>query len=270
MIDNTNPQGTRVLKQEIAGAAIDVMRLVVESYEGTGRDAALSSGQVVAGKTGTSENYKDSWFCGITPQMSVALWMGDPSNVAQIPSSISVCSAFATFMNAYMEGRSVQEFPKVAAPTYTKKFKNADLDLTLTSPLPGPKDTTGMTEEEARALLSGHTVVYREAYSDTVPAGSVISQFSEDGMVVVVISKGPEKGATDPTKPGTTDPTKPDPGKPDPGQPTPDPGSGENPTPTPDPGGSGSGEPSGQDDGGSAPVADDPGDDDGEDVSVAG
>ena len=270
VIDNTNPQGTRVLNQEIAGAAIDVMRLVVESYEGTGRDAALSSGQVVAGKTGTSENYKDSWFCGITPQMSVALWMGDPSNVAQIPSSISVCSAFATFMNAYMEGRSVQEFPKVAAPTYTKKFKNADLDLTLTSPLPGPKDTTGMTEEEARALLSGHTVVYREAYSDTVPAGSVISQFSEDGMVVVVISKGPEKGATDPTKPGTTDPTKPDPGKPDPGQPTPDPGSGENPTPTPDPGGSGSGEPSGQDDGGSAPVADDPGDDDGEDVSVAG
>ena len=158
----------------------------------------------------------------------------------------------------------------MAAPTYKKKFKNADLDLTLTSPLPGPKDTTGMTEEEARALLSGHTVVYREAYSDTVPAGSVISQFSEDGMVVVVISKGPEKGATDPTKPGTTDPTKPDPGKPDPGQPTPDPGSGENPTPTPDPGGSGSGEPSGQDDGGSAPVADDPGDDDGEDVSVAG
>ena len=158
----------------------------------------------------------------------------------------------------------------MAAPTYTKSFKNADLDLTLTSSLPEPKDTTGMTEEEARALLSGHTVVYREAYSDTVPAGSVISQSSEDGMVVVVISKGPEKGTADPAKPGTTDPAKPDPGKTDPVEPTPDPGSGTDPTPTPDPGGSGSGEPSGQDNEGGAPVADDPGDDDGEGVSVAG
>ena len=180
VIDNTAPQGTRVLSEEIAGAAINVMRLVVESYEGTGRDAALTSGQVVAGKTGTSENYKDSWFCGITPQMSVALWMGDRSNVAEIPSSISVCSAFATFMNAYMEGRATQTFPSVASPTYTKKFSNADLDLKLTSSSGEAKDAAGSTEEEERQP----------------------------------ISKDPQATAPDPAAPdlGKTDPPAPDPG----------------------------------------------------------
>lgn len=237
VIDNTKPEGTRVISEEIAGAAIEVMRLVVESYEGTGRDAALTSGQVVAGKTGTSENYKDSWFCGITPQMSVALWMGDPSNVASIPSSVSVCSAFATFMNAYMEGRAVEDFPKTAAPTYTRHFKNADLDLQLTSSSTSnePGDTTGMTLEQAQSMLGGYSVVYREAFSDTVPAGTVISQTREGNTVVVTVSKGPASGAagTNPTNP--TDPNAPatpgtDPSNPGGGNP-------ENPNPGENPGG---------------------------------
>lgn len=244
IIDNTDPQGTRVLSEDIAGAAIEVMRLVVESSEGTGRDAALTSGQVVAGKTGTSENYKDSWFCGITPQMSVALWMGDPSNTASIPSSISVCSAFATFMNAYMEGRSVEDFPHVASPTYTKKFSNADLDLKLTSSSDNEKteDATGLTEEEARQLFAGRSVVYREAFSDTVPAGTVISQTKEGETIVITISKGPQSSTSDPVSPdpGKADPASPNPGQTEPDTPTPGPTEPENP-------GSGSTEPASPD-----------------------
>ena len=240
VIDNTNPQGTRVLEKDIAGAAIEVMRLVVESYEGTGREAALSSGQVVAGKTGTSENYKDSWFCGITPQMSVALWMGDPSNVEQIPSSVSVCSAFATFMNAYMEGRDTQDFPETETPTYTKTFSNANLDLTLVSY--DIADTTGLTEEEARAWLSGYNVVYQQEYSDTVPAGTVISQTKDGDTIIVVVSKGAQptesastktdtdKSSTDKSDTGKSDTDKSDSGASD--STNPDSGSHVTPTPT--------------------------------------
>ena len=223
VIDNTNPQGTRVISENVASAAIEVMRLVVESYEGTGRDAALSSGQVVAGKTGTSENYMDSWFCGITPQLSVALWMGDPSNVVSIPSNISVCSAFATFMNAYMEGRETEDFPTADPPTYTKTFKNADLDITnitSSSSTVTTRDTTGLTAEEARQLLNGKNVVYQEVYSDTVPAGTVISQSTDGSTITVVISKGPAPTSTDPVTP---DPVTPDPVTPDPEPDTPDP-----------------------------------------------
>ena len=229
IIDNTEPEGKRVISQSVACAAIDCMRLVVESYEGTGRSAQLECGQVVAGKTGTSENYKDSWFCGITPQMSVALWMGDRTNTAAIPSSVSVCSAFATFMNAYMEGRSLRDFPTAPAPTYTKHFSNSNLDLDLRGSAEDAPDMTGKTKEEAIALLWEYDYTFEEEFSDDIPAGTVIGQSVEDDTVVLIISKGPDPNKKpDPTKP--TDPTRPgDPTNPtnptDPANPT-DPGGG--------------------------------------------
>ena len=216
IIDNTNPQGTRVLSESIASAAIDVMRLVVESYEGTGSGARLDCGQVVAGKTGTSENYKDSWFCGITPQMSVALWMGDRTNTAAIPSSISVCSAFATFMNAYMEGRDLRDFPSAPAPRYTKTFKNSNLDLDLRGSAEDAPDMKGMTKEEALKLLWEYDYEFKEEFDDKIPAGVIVSQSVENDTIILIVSKGPDpekkddtdKPGTDPTKPGT-DPANP-------------------------------------------------------------
>jgi penicillin-binding protein 1A len=50
-----------------------MMRTVVTS--GTGTNAQVPN-VFTAGKTGTSEEYKDSWFCGFTPGYSVAVWMG--------------------------------------------------------------------------------------------------------------------------------------------------------------------------------------------------
>ena len=68
VLDNTNvdARSERVLSAEVAAAAEKVMEGVVNSYEGTGTAAALASGQVVAGKTGTTESYKDITFFGIT------------------------------------------------------------------------------------------------------------------------------------------------------------------------------------------------------------
>jgi penicillin-binding protein 1A len=36
-----------------------------------------------AGKTGTNDRYRDAWFVGYTPQLTAAVWMGDPN--AQVP-----------------------------------------------------------------------------------------------------------------------------------------------------------------------------------------
>ena len=55
------------------------MKSVVTS--GTGTPARLQSGMTCAGKTGTtSENY-DLWFCGMTPYYTASIWMGYDSNV---------------------------------------------------------------------------------------------------------------------------------------------------------------------------------------------
>jgi len=46
---------------------------------GTGTAAALPDGRDVAGKTGTTDNEANAWFCGYVPQLAACVWVGYPS-----------------------------------------------------------------------------------------------------------------------------------------------------------------------------------------------
>jgi penicillin-binding protein 1A len=46
--------------------------------EGTGRAAQI--GRPVAGKTGTTSDYKDAWFIGYTPDLVTGVWVGNDNN----------------------------------------------------------------------------------------------------------------------------------------------------------------------------------------------
>jgi penicillin-binding protein 1A len=56
---------------------VDMMQEVVRS--GTGKRAALPD-RAVAGKTGTSSDYRDAWFMGFTGNYTTAVWMGNDDN----------------------------------------------------------------------------------------------------------------------------------------------------------------------------------------------
>ena len=52
---------------------------------GTGTRAATGLNRPVAGKTGTTDDYKDNWFVGFTPDIVIAVWIGydDPRSLGQ-------------------------------------------------------------------------------------------------------------------------------------------------------------------------------------------
>jgi len=58
-------------------AVIDMMRDVVTRGTGT---RAVTPGTEVAGKTGTTNDYRDAWFCGFTPSVQTLVWFGNDDN----------------------------------------------------------------------------------------------------------------------------------------------------------------------------------------------
>jgi penicillin-binding protein 1A len=66
------PVRARSITEAVAHTAVGLLKGVISG--GTGHRADI--GRPAAGKTGTSQNYRDAWFAGFTPQMSCAVWVG--------------------------------------------------------------------------------------------------------------------------------------------------------------------------------------------------
>jgi penicillin-binding protein 1A len=68
-------QTKKVLGPGIAAQVGAILQTVVTTGSGT---RAQIPGVVIAGKTGTTENYGDAWFVGWTKEYTVAVWVGYP------------------------------------------------------------------------------------------------------------------------------------------------------------------------------------------------
>lgn len=66
--------GPRLLQPETVAMARDVFSASINW--GTSQAAALTD-QFAAGKTGTTQDYRDAWFAGFTDQLTAVVWMGN-------------------------------------------------------------------------------------------------------------------------------------------------------------------------------------------------
>ena len=112
----------KVLDPGIADEVTGVLQQVIQ--RGTGTAAKL--GRPAAGKTGTGEDYKNAWFCGYTPELSTAVWVGFPTKeIAMSPPTTRItvyggtwpAQIWQRFMTAALTGQPVSQF--VAATTTT-------------------------------------------------------------------------------------------------------------------------------------------------------
>lgn len=87
MIDNSFPEKRQVIKETTAFLLTDAMVDVVT--KGTGGATNFDSSMAIAGKTGTTSDYKDVWFAGYTPYYTATTWTGYDNNISMSDSTAS-------------------------------------------------------------------------------------------------------------------------------------------------------------------------------------
>ena len=100
----------QVLETEIVGAMNGMLYNAVEY--GTGKNAKLQ-GHIVAGKTGTTQNWRDAWFVGYTSHLVSGVWIGNDDNTTmnQTTSGASAARLWHDYMEDTHQGLNTDILP---------------------------------------------------------------------------------------------------------------------------------------------------------------
>ena len=109
VLESNEPEAEEVISPQTAFLITSMMEDVVKN--GTGwRAKAL--GRPVAGKTGTTNEYKDAWFVGYTPDLVSAVWVGFDDMKPLGPQETGARAAspiWVSFMKDFLSGE-IEDF----------------------------------------------------------------------------------------------------------------------------------------------------------------
>lgn len=118
-------------------AALDSMMVQVVA-QGTAQAAQLGSGHV-AGKTGTTQNYRDAWFIGYTDRFVTGVWMGNDDNTPM--QRVSGGRYPARLWRAYMQDAIGVSVP--GAREREESFFSSSIDSSSYGYQPAASSTSG-------------------------------------------------------------------------------------------------------------------------------
>ncbi len=114
LVDDRSLEPTQAMDPSTAYQVTDVLRDVARN--GTARPANI--GRPMAGKTGTTEENKDAWLVGYTPDLVTAVWVGYPRpkpmrNVhgIRVVGGTFPAQIWRNFMGEALRGKAERDFP---------------------------------------------------------------------------------------------------------------------------------------------------------------
>ncbi len=145
----------RVIKPEHVAAMNAMLRAVV-TY-GTGKHARMN--RTVAGKTGTSQGFRDAWFIGYSGDLSTGVWVGndDGSSMNKVTGGGLPARIWKAFMQDAHEGLPDRGLPGIGR-SYNSGLKVASSSKTDLFPLPqrvGKKPRFSLDAGFLKRLFSG-------------------------------------------------------------------------------------------------------------------
>jgi penicillin-binding protein 1A len=137
----------QVIAPETAETTKDILSTVITS--GTGKRAATT--KTLWGKTGTTDDNGDAWFCGATEEITACVWVGHADTVtpmltefagAPVDGGTIPALIFADVVNAYTELEAARKEGEDIDPDAT------DTTVTPTTPAPTEAVPAPAVEEE--------------------------------------------------------------------------------------------------------------------------
>ncbi len=109
-IFNYRPDPQQVIEPEVAFLVSSILSDNSARRETFGN--ALNISRPAAVKTGTTDNYKDAWTIGYTPQLVVASWVGNNNNVPMdnIAGSLGAAPIWRALMEEFLRDAPVEQF----------------------------------------------------------------------------------------------------------------------------------------------------------------
>lgn len=141
--EDLTPEAEPAMSDYTAYMVTDMLKSVLT--EGTGKRANIE-GLPVAGKTGTTDENKDSWFAGYTTNYTIAAWAGGydgdrkvpiPSGYANIPQDL-----FRHTMTEISQGVETQDFVKPESVVEVKVEKGSNPPKLPSAQTPSSNITT--------------------------------------------------------------------------------------------------------------------------------
>ena len=111
----TGRESKVVYSEQTAAVIVDMMKGVIS--RGTARGMGWKKKIEAAGKTGTTNNSKDGWFCGMTPYYTVTVWVGydTPRTLSSLYGSSYPAAIWKQAMTGLTEGLPDASFTAPAA-----------------------------------------------------------------------------------------------------------------------------------------------------------
>jgi penicillin-binding protein 1A len=172
--DRDGPKPRQVLSPEVAKDMVFMMNKVVE--EGTGKRAMLDNTRV-AGKTGTTNAFRDAWFMGYTGNYVCGIWMGndDYQSTKRMTGGTLPAQTWRQIMAYAHQGIEIK--PLVGLPPI------------LTSPRP-----PGLVAEETQNVAPRPTLLTRNAADILIRIERLMEDASRS-LPPVAVSTANEPGA---------------------------------------------------------------------------
>ncbi|HEY4164991.1 MAG TPA: PBP1A family penicillin-binding protein [Dongiaceae bacterium] len=150
---------------------LDVMSATVAW--GTGKHAQID--RPVAGKTGTSQNFRDAWFIGLTADLVTGVWVGNDDNraMSKVTGGSLPVEIWHDFMSEALAGTPPTAIP---LPAGSAPLVAAGEPLTLSNGNAAPATTTaedsGLLDRLVKSILGGDSggVVDESGGSAKAPA----------------------------------------------------------------------------------------------------